>query len=44
MQLIEGQIFVFFLNKKIRSNKIIIESARVRGSNKDERDLFLAVS
>ncbi len=25
-------------------NKIIIESARVRGSNKDGRDVFLAVS
>ncbi len=30
---------VFFLNNKIR-----IESGRVRGSNKDGRDVFLAVS
>ncbi len=47
MQLIEGQICLFFFNKKrrpIRSNKIRIESARVRGSNKDGRDVFLAVS
>ncbi len=37
MQLIEGQIFVFFFIKRrqIRSNRIRIESARVRGSNKD---------
>ncbi len=37
MQLIEGQMCVFFLIKRrqIRSNKIRIESARVRGSNKD---------
>ncbi len=37
---------VFFLNKKKtdRSNIIRIESARVRGSNKDGRDVFLAVS
>ncbi len=41
-----------FLNKKqnkkqkrqIRLNKIRIESARVRGSNKDGRYVFLAVS
>ncbi len=46
MQLIEGQMFEFFLIKirQIRSNKIRIESARVRGSNKDGRDVFLAVS
>ncbi len=46
MQLIEGQMFVCFLNKRrqIRSNKIRIKSARVRGSNKDGRDVFLAVS
>ncbi len=47
MQLIEGQMFVcFFLIKmrQIRSNKIRIECARVRGSNKDGRDVFLAVS
>ncbi len=34
---------VFFLNKKrrhIRLNKIRIESARVRGSNKNGRDVF----
>ncbi len=37
---------VFFLYKKKtdRSNRIRIESARVRGSNKDGRDVFLAVS
>ncbi len=36
----------FFLNKKKtdRYNIIIIESARVRGSNKDGRGVFLAVS
>ncbi len=46
MQLIEGQMFVFFLINRIqiRSNRIRIESARVRGSNKDGRDVFLAVS
>ncbi len=46
MQLIEGRVCVFFLNKKKtdRSNRIRIESARVRGSNKDGRDVFLAVS
>ncbi len=33
---------MFFLIKKrqIRSNKIRIESARVKGSNKDGRDVF----
>ncbi len=41
MQLIEGQMC---LKKQIRSNKTRIESARVRGSNKDGRDVFLAVS
>ncbi len=30
--------------RQIRLNKIRIESARVRGSNKDGRDVFLAVS
>ncbi len=36
---------MYFFNKKTdRSNKIRIESARVRGSNKDGRDVFLAVS
>ncbi len=47
MQLIEGQMFVIFFfikRRRIRSNIIRIESARVRGSNKDERDVFLAVS
>ncbi len=45
MQLIEGQMCVFFFIKRlIRLNKIRIESARVRGSNKDGRDVFLAVS
>ncbi len=47
MHLIEGQMFVFFFlikRRQIRSNKIRIESARVRGSNKDGRDVFLAVS
>ncbi len=42
MQLIEGQMFVLFLNKKNYTFRI--ESARVRGSNKDGRDVFLAVS
>ncbi len=37
MQLIEGQMFVFFY-------KIRIEIVRVRGSNKNGRDVFLAVS
>ncbi len=46
MQLIEGQMFVCFFIKRrqIRSNTFRIESARVRGSNKDRRDVFLAVS
>ncbi len=47
MQLIEGKMFVFFFfikRRQIRSNKFRIESARVRGSNKDGRDVFLAVS
>ncbi len=46
MQLIEGPMCVFFKLKRrqIRSNKIRIESARVRGSNKDGRDVFLAIS
>ncbi len=46
MQLIEGQMCVLFKIKRrqIRENKIRIESARVRGSNKDGRDVFLAVS
>ncbi len=36
---------VFFIKRRqIRSNKIRIESARVRGSSKDGRDMFLAVS
>ncbi len=36
---------VLFNKKKTdRSNRIRIESARVRGSNKDGRDVFLAVS
>ncbi len=39
MQLIEGQMFLFFIKRPIR-----LESARVRGSNKDGRDVFLAVS
>ncbi len=48
MHLIEGQMFVcffFFIKRRqIRSNKFIIESTRVRGSNKDGRDVFLAIS
>ncbi len=48
MHLIEGQMYLCFFilqkRKQIRLNKIRIESARVRGSNKDERDVFLAVS
>ncbi len=42
MQLIEGQMFCFFFfikRRQIRSNRIKIESARVRGSNKDGRDV-----
>ncbi len=34
----------FFSIKKDRLDKIRIEIARVRGSNKDGRDVFLAVS
>ncbi len=38
-------VFIFFIKRRqIRLNKIIIDSARVRGSNKDGRDVFLAVS
>ncbi len=48
MHLIEGQMYLCFFilqkRKQIRLNKIRIESARVRGSNKDGRDVFLAVS
>ncbi len=37
--------YLFYYKKKTdRSNIIIIESARVRGSKKDGRDVFLAVS
>ncbi len=41
-----GSSVCVFLNKKKtdRLNRIRIESARVRGSNKDGRDVFLAVS
>ncbi len=37
---------LFFIKKRrqIRLNKIRIESARVRGSNKDRRYVFLAIS
>ncbi len=42
MQLIEGQMFVLKKKRQIRSNIIRIE--RVRGSNKDGRDVFLTVS
>ncbi len=36
MLLIEGQMCVFSIKRRqIRSNRIRIESARVRGSNKD---------
>ncbi len=35
---------LFLIKRQIRSNKIRIESARVRGSNKDGRDVFLAIS
>ncbi len=47
MQLLEDQLCVrFFLNKKKtnRSSRIRIERTRVRGSNKDGRNVFLAVS
>ncbi len=38
-------VYLFFIKRRqIRYNKIRIESARVRGSNKDGRDVFLAVS
>ncbi len=46
MQLIEGQMFVCIFKQKedrLDKNKIRLESARVRGSNKDGRDVFLAV-
>ncbi len=36
--------FFFIKRRQIRLNRIRIESARVRGSNKDGRDVFLAVS
>ncbi len=43
--MLEGQVFSF---KKKQADTIIIsiriESARVRGSNEDERDVFSAVS
>ncbi len=32
------------IKRQIRLNTIRIESARVRGSNKDGRDVFLAIS
>ncbi len=35
---------VFLNKKKTDTNRIRIESARVRGSNKDGRGVFLAVS
>ncbi len=47
MQLIEGQMFGGVFYKKgdrLDQIKLRIESARVRGSNKDGRDVFLAVS
>ncbi len=44
MLLIEGQMFVFFYIKEDRLDKIQLESASVRESNKDGRDVFLAVS
>ncbi len=45
MQLIEGQMCVFLIKRRqTRSNKNRLESARVRGSNKDGRDVFLDVS
>ncbi len=46
MLLIEGQMFVcfFLIKRQISLNTIRIESARVRGSNKDGRDVFLAIS
>ncbi len=39
-------LFIFFYKKRkqIEKNRFRMESARVRGSNKDERDVFLAVS
>ncbi len=37
-------VFFKIKRRRIRSNKIRIESARVSGSNKDGRDVFLAVS
>ncbi len=47
MHLREGQMFVFFFlikRRQIRLNQFRLESARVRASNKDGRDVFLAVS
>ncbi len=47
MQLIEGQVCVcvcVYKKKTDRSNKIRIESAKVRGSNKDGRYVFLGDS
>ncbi len=42
MQLIEGQmcVFLFLIKRQKISNKLRIESARVRGLNKDGRDVF----
>ncbi len=37
-------VFFLFDKKTERYNRIRIESARIRGSNKDGRDEFLAVS
>ncbi len=34
----------FFIKRRQIDNRIRIESARLRGSNKDGRDVFLAVS
>ncbi len=40
-----SNVCVFFIKRRqIRLNRIRIESARVRGLNKDGRDVFLAVS
>ncbi len=41
MQLIEGQVCVFFNKQKTdRYNRIRIESVRVRGSNQDYNSFF----
>ncbi len=40
MQLIDVQMCVFYIKRRQIVSRIRIESARVRGSNKDRRDVF----